>query len=161
VTIPISKSDRSLTLMAGPFRERVEGAYGMLLASELHELDHDFLLVCRDFGVPEMRDYESAISAIALETAVGNLVYIGCMGGIGRTGTVMAGLVRVLTDCNGEEAVTWVRANYLGHAVETKAQRELVASFNADRVRRMLELSAPVLFTRKTLFERVAGWLRP
>lgn len=159
VTIPITKSDRSLTLLAGPYRERVEGTFGMLLASELKELDHDYHLPCKDFGVPDTGAYEKAVSTICLETAIGDLVYIGCMGGIGRTGTVMAGVVRVLQECSGEQAIGWVRHNYLGHAVETKAQQTLVGEFDAPKIRRSLEMFAPVLFQRRSFIERLGRWI--
>lgn len=50
----------------------------------------------------------------------GKTVHVGCIGGHGRTGMVLAALVnRVMGE---EDAITWVRKNYCKKAVETKVQ---------------------------------------
>lgn len=53
-------------------------------------------------------------------------VYVGCWGGVGRTGLFMASLLRYLGD---PDPVTTVRANYNEHAVETAEQAKFVADF--------------------------------
>lgn len=132
--------DRVLHVAAGPYRERLEGTYVFKLAPEI-DAPFDDQLVIPDFGVPKMDAFENALTRITKRMLLGDMVYIGCMGGIGRTGMMLAGLYRVL-DGRELDAVSWVRANYLGHAVETQAQRNLVNQFDVMRVRNKLAVPA-------------------
>lgn len=47
-------------------------------------------------------------------------VHVGCIGGHGRTGVVMAAVVATMTD--EEDPITYVRTHYCKKAVESKAQ---------------------------------------
>lgn len=85
----------------------------------------------RDFGVPH--DPQAAADAIRRTYAVaraGTLVEVTCIGGTGRTGTVIACLA-VLAGCPAADAVAWTRAHYRPHAVETPGQRRFVQWFAA------------------------------
>lgn len=65
-------------------------------------------------------EFKNMIAWLAEQLAAGKSVHVGCMGGHGRTGTVLAALVKVVT---GEvDAITWVRTHYCKKAVESKAQ---------------------------------------
>jgi hypothetical protein len=89
-----------------------------------------------DFGLPS--DVEGARGAIrrAFERAhAGERVEIGCLGGTGRTGTVLA-CMAVLSGVSVEQAPTWVRTNYRPGAVETDAQHDFVLDFGARHGRR-------------------------
>lgn len=84
-----------------------------------------------DFGAPA--DVDAAHGAIkrALEAArQGERVEIGCLGGLGRTGTVLA-CMAVLAGVPSDDAVEWVRRNYRAGAVETHAQERFVQAFAA------------------------------
>ena len=86
-----------------------------------------------DFGLP--LDAESArrlIQAAFARARGGELVEVGCLGGTGRTGTVLA-CMAVLAGITPGEAVAWVRAAYRPTAVETAAQEDWVRWF-AERV---------------------------
>jgi protein-tyrosine phosphatase len=75
-----------------------------------------------DFGLP--RDSDAAAEAIvaSFERArAGEVVEVGCAGGLGRTGTVLA-CMAVLGGVAPGRAVAWVRANYDERAVETPEQ---------------------------------------
>jgi len=63
-------------------------------------------------------------------------VYIGCWGGIGRTGTAFAGLVRALGVDEASPAA-WARESYLYNAVETGAQKDLIKEFDVSDVQRL------------------------
>jgi len=87
------------------------------------------LIEWRDFGVPE--DAESAagkIQSAFIRARRGELVEIGCLGGAGRTGTVLA-CMAVLAGVPPAEAVAWVRKVYRAEAVETSEQEEWVHWF--------------------------------
>ncbi len=49
-------------------------------------------------------------------------VEVGCVGGRGRTGTMLAALA-MMDGLDREEAISWVRERYDIHAVETPWQR--------------------------------------
>ena len=64
----------------------------------------------------------------------GDVVEVGCVGGLGRTGTVLA-CMAVLAGEPPDSAVDWVRREYKAAAVETSAQEQWVRWF-ADRTSR-------------------------
>ncbi len=83
-----------------------------------------------DFGLPV--DSEAAASQIEAAFSRAKrceLVEIGCVGGLGRTGTVLACLA-VLAGVAPAEAVPWVRRNYDVRAVETAEQEQWVLWFS-------------------------------
>jgi len=88
-----------------------------------------------DFGLPAHPEYAaSQIQRAYARARGGETVEIGCIGGRGRTGTVLACLA-VLAGVNPPEAVAWVRSNYRSDAVENVEQEAWVDWF-ADHVRR-------------------------
>jgi len=109
-----------------------------------------------DFGVP--RDDEIAIAAIVEgvdRARSGQDVLVGCRGGIGRTGTILAA-VAVATGVPADRARDWVRAHYDSHALETDAQETWVRTRVAsdDRVQ------TRAAKTRRVLVKTAADRLR-
>ena len=89
-----------------------------------------------DFGLPAAPDEAAAQIRAAFERAkAGERVEIGCLGGLGRTGTVLACMAVLAGVPAAHEAVGWVRANYNPAAVETPEQAEWVAWFAAAEQR--------------------------
>ena len=89
------------------------------------------MLEWENLGLP--LDFEEA--AVAIQDAyaraqAGALVEVGCQGGIGRTGTVIA-CMAILAGIPAEDAVAWVRERYLVRAVETASQEWYVLWFDA------------------------------
>jgi hypothetical protein len=83
----------------------------------------------RDFGLPEDPDVAARQIATAFDRARrGELIEVGCLGGCGRTGTVLA-CMAVLAGVPSWDAVTWVRTAYRPEAVETAEQEEWVLWF--------------------------------
>jgi hypothetical protein len=77
-----------------------------------------------DFGVP--RNPEAAAAAIRdafARARAGETVEVGCVGGLGRTGTVLA-CMAILAGIPPAGAVAWVREHYDERAVETRAQED-------------------------------------
>jgi hypothetical protein len=58
----------------------------------------------------------------------GQVVEIGCAGGLGRTGTVLA-CMAVLAGVAATDAVSWVRQNYRVSAIETADQERWISWF--------------------------------
>jgi hypothetical protein len=87
------------------------------------------LIEWEDFGLPADGERAAAQIRAAFERArAGERVEVGCAGGLGRTGTVLA-CMATLAGVPATEAVAWVRANYDRRAVETPEQEEFVRSF--------------------------------
>ena len=82
-----------------------------------------------DYGQPA--DAEATADAICKafgRAKQGQRVEIGCIGGLSRTGTVLA-RTAVLAGVAPEHAVRWVRDQYDPAAVETAEQEEWVLWF--------------------------------
>ncbi len=82
-----------------------------------------------DFGLPPDGARAAAqIRAAFSRARGGQWVEIGCLGGLGRTGTVLA-CMAVLAGVDPPDAVAWVRENYRSAAVETPEQERWVDWF--------------------------------
>lgn len=82
-----------------------------------------------DFGVPTQSEMAVQHIADAFDRARrGEQVEVGCLGGLGRTGTVLA-CMAVMAGVPGADAVDWVRKHYRPEAVETPEQATWVAWF--------------------------------
>jgi Swiss Army Knife protein, DSP-PTPase phosphatase domain len=85
-----------------------------------------------DYGLPP----DSARAATQIRAAFsraksGESVEIGCLGGLGRMGTVLA-CMAVLAGVDARDAVGWVRENYRPTAVETLDQERWIDWFAAS-----------------------------
>jgi protein-tyrosine phosphatase len=82
-----------------------------------------------DFELPRDRLRAAAQIRAAFARAKGGQgVEIGCIGGLGRTGTVLA-CMAVLAGVASSEAVAWVREHYRSSAIETPDQESWVEWF--------------------------------
>jgi protein-tyrosine phosphatase len=122
---------------ASPLHERVtddpERAFGLYLDARWEPSWPAEVIEWRDFGLPVDEDAAALSIEAAHERAVrGELVEVGCAGGLGRTGTVLA-CFAVLAGVPPDDAVAWVRDTYDPRAVETAEQEEWVRWFAATR----------------------------
>lgn len=90
-----------------------------------------------DFHVPPRELMQRGLRKMVLALIRGDQLYIGCMGGVGRTGLAMALLVKVL---GSDNPVAVVRESYKAHAVETSKQMEYVHTFKPWLSTRVLAL---------------------
>lgn len=82
-----------------------------------------------DFGIPTDAGASATAITNAFERAqAGEHLEVGCIGGLGRTGTVLA-CMAVLGGVPPDEAVSWIRAKYDPRAVETEEQAAWVIWF--------------------------------
>jgi hypothetical protein len=85
-----------------------------------------------DLGLPSAPARAAAqIRAAFGRARAGERVEVGCLGGQGRTGTVLA-CMAVLAGVSPSDAVAWVRRNYSPGAVETPEQEAWVLWFAAQ-----------------------------
>lgn len=80
-----------------------------------------FLFHIPDMGVPKSADdFKKLIEWLSLQLFAKKLVHIGCIGGHGRTGTVLAALVTHMT--GNKDSIAYVRKHYCEKAVESVSQ---------------------------------------
>ncbi|WP_406640826.1 protein tyrosine phosphatase [Amycolatopsis sp. WGS_07] len=123
-----------------PEPEGPEPEFGLYLGSRRMRDKYDASLrwerrwvLWPDFWLP--RDREGArgeILGLHERAVAGEGVEVACLGGVGRTGTVLACLV-TMGGVGAEEAVAWVRENHHARAVETPWQRRWVRWFAEAR----------------------------
>lgn len=81
----------------------------------------EVLFKITDGSPPEdSENFIKMIDWLATKLNLGANVHVGCMGGHGRTGLVLAALVKKIN--NEPDAIAWVREHYCKKAVETKSQ---------------------------------------
>jgi hypothetical protein len=73
----------------------------------------------------DAEQFKKMIQWLVEQLALGKRVHVGCIGGHGRTGTLLAALVSVIN--KDADAANWVRKHYCSSAVETKSQTEFLA----------------------------------
>ena len=128
VTFPDGSRVRAVSL-ADRREDDPERAFGLYLDEHWAPTWPADLVAWPDFGVPE--DPEAAAGQIAgafARARRGEVVEVGCLGGSGRTGTVLA-CMAILAGVAPGQAVDWVRAAYRPQAVETPEQEAWVEWF--------------------------------
>lgn len=117
---------KSFRVYGGPYAERPETMRGVCMAKEHAHRPADVRVPTVDFGVPRREDLLIALDKVVDFLRRREQVYVGCMGGIGRTGTFLALLAKLFGE---KEPIKYVREVYLAHAVETPMQEGLVETF--------------------------------
>lgn len=122
----------------GPFMECPSTMKGVKMAKEIKQ-ECAVDIPTQDFQVPDRAVlYRGLHKALELVLA-GEPVYVGCMGGKGRTGLFLAVLVKAF---GVKKPVEFVRANYYAHAVETQEQYLFVKKFRiTPRMRLKIKLA--------------------
>ena len=120
-----------LVITGGPYDYFQPGEewFGICVRSErVPERGVGHHLPIEDFEVPEDDGAVSEALKAAFTAALkGRKVYVGCMGGVGRTGLFLALMAKV---AGVENPVRYVRENFIPHAIETERQQAYVAKFD-------------------------------
>jgi hypothetical protein len=141
------------TLYGGPFYKYVQGTRRMVGIKMAEEIDHphEYAVDTEDFNVPTQEAMQKGIEAALREFHAGNDVYVGCMGGIGRTGLFMGCMAKVMGRLDElafgvipEDPVKFVRANFKPHAIETDEQKAFVRDFDPAPALAVLDSFEPV-----------------
>jgi hypothetical protein len=128
--------------------------YRVKCATEI-QADFDVEVPCQDFGVPTNADMRYAVGQ-AIEAAFrGRPVFAGCMGGIGRTGTFLAVVLKVFyPKVPVKSLVPMVKRVYFGPAVETEEQYRLIESIDVSALQRRVRWLWLKAVIRRTLWGR-------
>lgn len=81
-----------------------------------------------DYGVPKMDAMRQTVARIVKDANAGEKILIHCVGGQGRTGTVLGCIARAQLGLGGKEAIRFVRSA-IPEAIETGEQQELIHNF--------------------------------
>lgn len=120
---------QTVTLAGGPFVLRTADHFGVCLLEREHP-GSDVWLPIDDFSVPRSTAATTdALKATLTALLEGQKVWVGCMGGFGRTGLFLALLARA-AGC--ETPIAHVRETYCKRAVETREQEQYVELFPLD-----------------------------
>lgn len=122
-------------VQGGPFEALPDDATYFSLCLEARASNvaqADVIIDVPDFSVPDSHDMEAALMAMVDALYDDFDGYIGCRGGIGRTGLAMACLVKAF---GIKESVAYVRRHYLAHAVETPDQHDFIEKFDVSRLK--------------------------
>lgn len=139
-SMPVEFGAVKATVFGGPFEEYVPGQRRLVSVKMAEELDlpHDISIPTRDFHTPNLADLHLGLREALKAILAGNDLYVGCKGGIGRTGLFMACLAKVMFDydkesggiCPTQTPVQYVREHYYHKAVETDEQKAFIGRFD-------------------------------
>lgn len=131
---------QSVYVYGGPYREKPDNIKGVKMAVEINQFA-DIYIDTVDFSVPPLPKMERGVAEAIEILKRDREIYVGCMGGIGRTGLFMACLWKEIyrRECekenrmgdmpNADTLIGAVRQTYNRHAVETPQQRDYVEAF--------------------------------
>ncbi len=111
-------------IMGGPYDAKPPARFGVKL-DPLNKAPCNVYLPIKDFGVTTPEAMRQALREALVLLRDGKELYVGCMGGYGRTGMFLACLAKV---AGYSAPVAYVRSNYCLKAVETRQQEEFVRS---------------------------------
>lgn len=93
----------------------------------------EFAFPITDMSVPENRgDFRRMIEWLAGQLADGKRVHVGCFGGHGRTGLLLAALVAVVMP-DEKDPIGWVRERHCEKAVESQRQIDFLVEHYGAR----------------------------
>lgn len=137
-----------LVVTGGPFDgyRKTANSFGVCVRAERLPKWVDAHLPIHDFQTPDDFEQVNRVLKAAIDASLaGKEVYVGCMGGWGRTGLVLALLAKV---CGVADPVAYVRKYYSPCAVETDKQARYVASFDVAELQRHVAWAG---WTKRTL----------
>lgn len=153
IVLPFGRTDRKF--MAGPVRFSQAWMWTVCLTSHV-AIPTTIHYPIQDFSVPtDLLGLEDALRRTTYALMRKEPVYVGCAGGVGRTGLFLSCLLKVLhPDCT--DPVRWLRKIYWPHAVETPSQEKFIADWVPSRSLQLTSLvagtAAPLFSWRKGMF---------
>lgn len=117
------------TVTGGPYHDKPQNYVGVKMAQEIN-LPCAINIPTVDFSEPNVELAMEGLNAAVARILRGERLYIGCMGGKGRTGLFLALLAKAFGE---QDPVRYVRSYYYGHAVETAKQKKYVETFVIPR----------------------------
>lgn len=82
-----------------------------------------------DYGLPDINQMKTILAWVQKKVKAKENILIHCVGGFGRSGTVMAIYAKTYLGKTGQEAIDYVRSIRGNDAVETKEQENFVVNW--------------------------------
>lgn len=124
------------TIQGGPYMAKPAHKAGVKMAAEIN-LFCTIDIPTEDFSIPDVQVFKRGLVR-AINLMQQNIqLYVGCYGGVGRTGLFLAGLVKVSRAYGNQSqdtAIRYVRKYYDSHAVETQQQIKFINDLNVSRI---------------------------
>jgi hypothetical protein len=137
---PLKLGTIQANLVGGPYRNKPKDFYGIKMAEEINA-DCVISVPTRDFSVP---DTGRLIAGLYCGISLAQQqvpIWVGCLGGVGRTGLYFAALAKVMARYQKLtkkkvtiDPVAYTREHYYSHAVEIAEQKKWVEDLNVDAV---------------------------
>ena len=130
------------TVTGGPFDAMpyTSADFGVCVRAEAVPAFADEKVPIEDFGVPADKELlTEALLRTFMAAIDGRKVYVGCMGGWGRTGLFLALMAKA---AGVLDPVDYVRREYTSRAVETARQELFVDQFDVRELRRAINAYA-------------------
>lgn len=129
------------TVYGGAYRQIPPGFWGVKMAAEIDH-PHKVSVPTRDFCVPNTQDLQQGLVKALMAMINNEDVYVGCMGGIGRTGLFLAALAKIQMEYRkvkhrpggGDNPVLYVRKHFIPHAVETTEQVSFIETLDVSKI---------------------------
>lgn len=128
LTVHNKHTDFIFNLYCGSYYDKLQGVKGIKLAPEIVKYA-DYELAIPDFSVPKTSEVLRLIDWISNTTTESYELYLGCLGGFGRTGLIAACILIGLTGIDAQGAITEVRSKIHQNCIETRTQELFVESF--------------------------------
>lgn len=145
-SMPFECGEVKAMIYGGPFNNAKHDRRLVLvkMAKEI-EKPCDIDIPTVDFSVPTRHDMDTGVLEAVKLIAQGNDIYVGCMGGIGRTGLFMGCMAKVMKDFGTPmgEVIPYVRREFKQHAIETQEQQDFVMAFDTSKAVGFLKSRQP------------------
>lgn len=163
------------SVYGGSFRAYVptRRIFSINMAKEIN-IPADFRVPTEDFSVPSVSDMQHGVCAAVEAMRMGNDIYVGCMGGVGRTGLFIGCLTKVWKDFEAKygflypeqlsqgdlDPVEFTRKFYKSHAIETSEQVKFVREFPTEKIVDAIHSQVYIPRPPETAGEAFRLWLR-
>lgn len=111
--------------------------------SDEHDVGEVVLVPWPDFGDTAPERYSRLVHRVKERLERGDSVVVGCLGGHGRTGTVIAGVLALVEQLSARAAIRELRARYCDRCVETLEQQEMVFDLLGEEYDDIITRPAP------------------
>lgn len=139
--LPLSLKGTKVALYGGSYVDRPKMMIGVKMAAEINQ-PCDISIPTIDFDVPDPHQFKMGVIRGLIALMEGKEVYVGCMGGIGRTGLYLAAVTKVaaaLLTKSTVDPVSYVREHYNSHAVETSQQEKYIKDFDVTQIVKLVK----------------------
>lgn len=139
-TFPLRLGTIKADLVGGPYNSKPDRFYGIKMAAEIQK-DCVISIPTADYNVPDTGRLMAGLYAGITLAQQQCPLWVGCMGGIGRTGLYFGALAKVMAEYQRLtkhkvtiDPVLYVRSHYIPHAIETAHQISWLGSLNVTEV---------------------------